>query len=52
MPLGRDGRVAQRESTPFTHFVPDSRIPAALVTRSTTTLDSILDQFWTLRNLG
>ena len=40
---GLDGRVAQRESTPLTRLVPDSRIPAALVTRSTTILDSIVD---------
>ena len=52
MPSAAAGRVAQRESTPFTHCAPDSRISAALATHSTTSLDSILDEIWTLRNRG
>ena len=45
-------RVAQRESTPLTRLVPGSRVPTAFLTRSTTTLDSMVDHFWTLRNAG
>jgi hypothetical protein len=47
---GLDGRVAQRESTPFTRLVPAARISAVFVTPYTAILDSILDLFWTLRN--
>ena len=44
------GRAAQRQSTPLARLASQSRIPAALATRSTTMLDSMLDYFWTLRN--